>query len=123
MNTQNNIDLLIFRIASVLTSGRFEKFYNEFVVEKQLNEDDEQFLSEVRKQFDCVFENPNEDELVLFRQDILKFFHESGNWVESIHQAKVFKPEEKELLVSLQTCFGKLFGEDEVIVGNRWQKC
>lgn len=121
MNTQNNIDLLIFRIASVLTSGRFEKFYNEFVIEKQLNENDEQFLSEVRKQFDCVFEN-SEDELILVRDGYGAvpplYFSENGNWVESIHQAKVFKSEEKELLVSLQNCFGQLF--DDVVVGSRW---
>lgn len=120
MNTQNNIDLLIFRIASVLTSGSFEKFYNEFVVEKQLNENDEQFLSEVRKQFDCVFEN-HEDELILVQERYGQpnlYFSENGNWVESIHQAKIFKPEEKELLVSLQTCFGQLF--DDVLIGSRW---
>lgn len=121
MNTQNNINLLIFRIASVLTSGRFEKFYNEFVVEKQLNENDEQFLSEVRKQFDCVFEEPNEDELILVQERYEQpnlYFSETGNWVVSIHQARIFKPEEKELLVSLQNCFGQLF--DDVVVGSRW---
>lgn len=121
MSTEKNLNLIIFRIASILTSGRFEKFYNEFVVEKQLNENDEEFLLEVHKQFDCVFRNEG-DELILVREGYngnrTLYFSESGNWVESIHQAKVFEPEEKELLVSLQNCFGQLF--DDVLVGNRW---
>lgn len=121
MDTEKNKELINFRIATVLTSGRFEKFYNEFVVEKQLNENDEQFLSEVRKQFDCVFEEPNEDgEMILWREDINRYFSEDGSWVVSIHQARIFKPEEKELLINLQQCFGKMFGEDDVIVRNRW---
>lgn len=103
-------------IALLLTSASFEKFYNEFVVCGTI-ETDPVFIEKIGNLFGRCFEQS--EEMVLFRADIQKYFSENGGWVESKNQAKVFLPTEKPILVSLQDAFGKLYGEDDVIVLNK----
>lgn len=105
-------------IARLLTSASFESFYKTFIIDGQFDERDTILLNKIDMFFSFCFPSPPE-EMVLFRADIQKYFSENGGWVESKNQAKVFLPTEKPILVSLQDAFGKLYGEDDVIVLNK----
>jgi hypothetical protein len=42
------------RIAEILTSGRFEQFYNECVIEKQMDERNPEFIKKIENIFATI---------------------------------------------------------------------